>query len=118
MKYIQMTCFVLALGLATNSLAYNYLGDMLYTSADKCPDKSWMEASGQLLQINQNQMLYSVMGNYFGGDGEKTFALPKLNKNAGKRVSFDSDKPDPHITLSTKKYKLACIAVIGVFPSR
>jgi microcystin-dependent protein len=33
---------------------------------------------GQLLPINQNQSLYSLVGTTYGGDGESTFALPDL----------------------------------------
>jgi microcystin-dependent protein len=34
---------------------------------------------GQLLQINQNTALFSILGTVYGGDGMKTFALPKLS---------------------------------------
>ncbi|MDX8392524.1 MAG: tail fiber protein [Mariprofundaceae bacterium] len=33
---------------------------------------------GQLMAINQNQALYSLIGNTYGGDGRTTFALPDL----------------------------------------
>ena len=33
---------------------------------------------GQLLPINQNQSLYSLLGTTYGGDGRTTFALPDL----------------------------------------
>lgn len=34
--------------------------------------------NGQILQINQNQALFSLLGTTFGGDGIRTFALPDL----------------------------------------
>jgi microcystin-dependent protein len=40
--------------------------------------KSWAECNGQLLPINQNQALFSLLGTTFGGDGKVTFALPDL----------------------------------------
>lgn len=33
---------------------------------------------GQLLPINQNQALFSILGTTYGGDGKTTFALPDL----------------------------------------
>ena len=38
----------------------------------------WALCDGSLLAINQNQALYTLLGNYFGGDGQQTFALPDL----------------------------------------
>nr|WP_312987932.1 tail fiber protein [Comamonas koreensis] len=38
--------------------------------------KGWAHCNGQLLPINQNQGLFSLLGTTFGGDGRVTFALP------------------------------------------
>jgi microcystin-dependent protein len=38
----------------------------------------WAFCNGQLLPINQNQALFSLLGTTFGGDGKVTFALPDL----------------------------------------
>ncbi|MEO6685719.1 MAG: tail fiber protein [Dyadobacter sp.] len=40
------------------------------------PPKGWALANGQLLPINQNQALFSILGTVFGGDGRVNFALP------------------------------------------
>ncbi len=40
--------------------------------------KGWALANGQLLPINQNQALFSLLGTTFGGDGRVNFALPDL----------------------------------------
>jgi microcystin-dependent protein len=40
--------------------------------------KGWALCNGQLLPINQNQGLFSLLGTTFGGDGRVTFALPDL----------------------------------------
>jgi microcystin-dependent protein len=40
--------------------------------------KGWAQCNGQLLAINQNQALFSLLGTTFGGDGRQTFALPDL----------------------------------------
>jgi microcystin-dependent protein len=40
--------------------------------------KGWALCNGQLLPINQNQALFSLLGTTFGGDGSVNFALPDL----------------------------------------
>src|SRR3954471_3215609 len=42
------------------------------------PPKGWAECNGQLLPINQNQALFSLLGTTYGGDGRVNFALPDL----------------------------------------
>jgi microcystin-dependent protein len=40
--------------------------------------KGWALCNGQLMPINQNQGLFSLLGTTFGGDGRVNFALPDL----------------------------------------
>jgi microcystin-dependent protein len=40
--------------------------------------RGWAFCDGQILPINQNQSLYSLLGTTYGGDGRTTFALPDL----------------------------------------
>ena len=40
--------------------------------------KGWALCNGQLLPINQNQALFSLLGTTFGGDGRVNFALPNF----------------------------------------
>ncbi len=40
--------------------------------------RSWAFCDGQILPINQNQSLYSLLGTTYGGDGRTSFALPDL----------------------------------------
>ncbi len=42
------------------------------------PPKGWALCDGQLLPINQNQALFSLLGTTFGGNGQTNFALPDL----------------------------------------
>ncbi|HEV3309348.1 MAG TPA: tail fiber protein, partial [Chloroflexota bacterium] len=42
------------------------------------PPKGWAQCDGQLLPINQNQALFSLMGTTYGGDGRVNFGLPNL----------------------------------------
>lgn len=40
--------------------------------------RGWALCNGQLLPINQNQALFSLLGTTYGGNGQTTFALPDL----------------------------------------
>jgi microcystin-dependent protein len=42
------------------------------------PPKGWALCNGQLLPINQNQALFSLLGTTYGGNGQTNFALPDL----------------------------------------
>jgi len=42
------------------------------------PPKGWSFCNGQLLPINQNQALFSILGTTYGGDGRVNFGLPNL----------------------------------------
>lgn len=72
---------VLAGGLSAPTLAMagtdNFIGEVMWVGFNFCP-KAWAEANGQLLPINQNQALFSLLGTQYGGDGRVNFALPDL----------------------------------------
>ena len=40
--------------------------------------KGWSKCDGQLMPINQNQALFSLLGTTYGGNGQTTFGLPNL----------------------------------------
>lgn len=44
--------------------------------------RGWALCNGQILQINQNQALFALLGTTYGGDGRTTFALPNLQGRA------------------------------------
>ncbi|HLH90559.1 MAG TPA: tail fiber protein [Xanthobacteraceae bacterium] len=54
-----------------------YLGQIEAFAFDFAPS-GWMACNGQTLSIQQNQALFSLLGTTYGGDGVRTFALPKL----------------------------------------
>jgi microcystin-dependent protein len=54
-----------------------FLGEIKIISFN-FPPKGWAFCNGQLLPINQNQALFSILGTTYGGDGRTTFALPDL----------------------------------------
>jgi len=52
-----------------------FLGEIKIISWNFAP-KGWAFCNGQLLPINQNQALFSILGTTYGGDGRVNFALP------------------------------------------
>lgn len=54
-----------------------YLGQIYMVSFNFAP-KGFAMCNGQLLPINQNQALFSILGTTYGGDGRVNFALPNL----------------------------------------
>ena len=60
-----------------------------------------MFCAGQVLPIEANQTLFSILGTTYGGDGRTTFALPNLK-----------EKMEP----SVGGHYIICVN--GIFPSR
>ena len=58
-------------------MATPFLGEIKIISFN-FPPKGWALCNGQLLPINQNQALFSILGTTYGGDGRVNFALPNL----------------------------------------
>jgi microcystin-dependent protein len=58
-------------------MAEPFLSELRLMSFNFAP-KGWALCNGQLLPINQNQALFSLLGTTFGGDGRVNFALPDL----------------------------------------
>ena len=59
----------------------------------------WMVCNGQLLSIQEFPALFQLIGTTYGGDGQTTFALPKLAPIAPQGPSY-------------------FIAIAGVFPKQ
>ena len=54
-----------------------YVGE-IRIFAGNFPPNGWMFCEGQTLPINQNEVLFQLIGTTYGGDGEQTFNLPNL----------------------------------------
>ena len=54
-----------------------YLSEIRIFSFNYAPS-GWTQCNGQLLAINTNQPLFSLLGTTYGGDGIRTFGLPNL----------------------------------------
>lgn len=73
-----------------------YLGEIILVAFNFAPN-GWAICAGQLLPINTNQALFSLLGERYGGDGITNFRLPNLS--APTNMNY-------------------IIALTGIFPSR
>lgn len=62
-------------------MAEPFLAEIRLVSFGFAP-KGWAFCNGQILPINQNQALFSLLGTTYGGNGVTTFALPDLRGRA------------------------------------
>lgn len=54
-----------------------FIGTIVLFSGNYAP-AGWAYCEGQLLDLQQNLALFSILGTTYGGDGAKTFCLPDL----------------------------------------
>ena len=54
-----------------------YVGEIRMFAGDYAPE-GWAMCNGQLLPINGNDALFSLIGNTYGGDGVSNFAVPDM----------------------------------------
>jgi microcystin-dependent protein len=58
-----------------------FVGQILAVGFNFAP-QGWLECDGQLLPINGNEVLFSLLGTTYGGNGKTNFALPDLRGRA------------------------------------
>ncbi|HZS43805.1 MAG TPA: tail fiber protein [Blastocatellia bacterium] len=61
--------------------------------------RGWAECLGQIMPIEKERALFTLIGNKFGGDGKTTFGLPNYKGKAPEGSSY-------------------FIALAGIFPAR
>lgn len=54
-----------------------YVGEIKLFAGNYAPD-GWHFCDGSLLDVSQNQMLFSLIGTTYGGNGATTFGIPDL----------------------------------------
>ncbi|AKC71731.1 hypothetical protein MB84_23215 [Pandoraea oxalativorans] len=54
-----------------------YIGEIRMFAGGAMP-RDWLPCAGQMLNVNLNPVLFSLLGVQYGGDGRSTFALPDL----------------------------------------
>lgn len=92
--------------------------------------KDWAACNGQLISVQSNTALFSLIGNMYGGDGRITFALPDLRNcvpiGIGQRPGYTNN-----IMLGSIESKSShgssnfatmgmnyCICIYGMYPPR
>lgn len=58
---------------------YQMIGSITLFTGEKTPE-NWLDCDGKVLIPLDNQELFSLLGTRHGGDGAKTFNLPKMPK--------------------------------------
>lgn len=66
------------------------------------PPRGWAHCDGQILPINQNQSLFSLLGTTYGGDGRTSFALPDLRGRVPIHVGNSSAQGSANHTLGQR----------------
>jgi microcystin-dependent protein len=69
---------VILLKLTTTTFSQDGLVGEIKLFAGNFAPAGWMLCQGQTLKVNDNQVLFSIIGNVYGGDGVKTFKIPDL----------------------------------------
>jgi len=71
-----------------------FVGEIMIFAGNFAP-QGWAFCNGQFLSINQNQALFSILFNTYGGDGTSTFALPDLR---GRFPTHSGNSTGPGLT--------------------
>ncbi len=86
MRQILSTALIitmLSIAPIKNSFSYtvgeHLLGEIVLFAGNYAPP-GFAFCEGQILNINKNMILFSVLGSTYGGDGRTTFALPNLKE--------------------------------------
>lgn len=77
-----------------------FIGQVMMAGFNFAP-KFWALCNGQLLPINQNQALFSLLGTQYGGNGTTNFALPDLRSRTpiGYASSVDPSWQPPSVQI-------------------
>jgi microcystin-dependent protein len=78
-----------------------FLAEVKIFGFDFAP-RGWAFCDGQILPINQNQSLFSLVGTTYGGDGRTTFGLPDLRGRSPIHVGNSSTSESTNHTLGQK----------------
>jgi microcystin-dependent protein len=104
MKFAYLTAALALLAIPSAEAlagADPFLGEVTMLATNFCPYGT-VPATGQLLSIQQNAALFSLLGTMYGGDGKTNFALPNI--------------PTPK-TVSGQPL-VYCIAITGLYPQK
>jgi microcystin-dependent protein len=98
---------------------------LIATIAGNFAPEGYLYCNGATLPIQRNEALYSLVGNYYGGDGRTNFKLPDLRPDVIEyQITKDKDGNEKVIAVVKGKRdwrpdEAKClIATQGVYPSR
>lgn len=77
----------------------NYLGEIRLFPYPTVIPKGWVPCNGQTLPVMQNQALFALLGNSYGGDGKTNFMLPNLNGRVIMGMNNGQNSNQPVYTL-------------------
>ena len=109
MKLVQGVLLTAGLVLAAGQAAAQecFIGEVRMFAGNFAP-RGWALCDGQLLSINSNTALFSILGTTYGGDGRTTFGLPGMrgrvplhagtgpgltNRRLGQRAGTETHQP-------------------------
>ena len=70
-----------------------FMGEIRIMGFNFAP-QGWAQCNGQLLPINQNQALFSLLGTAFGGNGQTNFALPDFRGRVPMHAGGSHDRAE------------------------
>jgi microcystin-dependent protein len=76
--FLTIKCLINLVGLSGGSAPEPFMGEIRWVAYNAPAPNGWADCSGQLLPINQNQELFSILGTIYGGDGRTSFGLPDM----------------------------------------
>ncbi len=80
--YSTIHCIIALAGVyPSRSQSDPFIGQISWFGGSFAP-RNWTFCDGQLLAINSNDALYSLLGTNFGGDGRTTFGVPDMRGRA------------------------------------
>lgn len=91
-----------------------FIGELAQFPYNFCPS-GWAYCHGQLLNIANNEALFSLLGTTYGGDGVITFALPDLRPRDENGNVIEVRVGEVH---NGKVFIETYIAIQGIYPSR
>ena len=73
-----------------------FIGEIRMFGGSFAP-RGWALCNGQLLQVSQNNLLFSLFGTFYGGDGQTTFGLPDLRGRAPMHIGTGPGLSSRHL---------------------
>jgi microcystin-dependent protein len=92
-------------GMGGSIMSDYFIGEIRVFSFDWAP-RGWALCNGAILNVQQNQALFSLLGNQFGGDGKVTFALPDFQGRAPVNRTQSMSSPNSNLASGSENVAL------------